>query len=314
MNTCLILAYNEEKFIEKNLSEINGLFDKIIVVNDGSTDNTKEKIEKLELDNLLLINNKKNLGAGKSLEIGIQHFINTNQDYLIKIDGDNQFKIEDIKVLLELTKEEYDYIKCDRFWERGIEGQIPTIRYIGNALANLMIKISTGNWKINDPLNGLFLFSKKSLENFKLPKIFNKYGYPFFINVYMNKQILDRNIKMAQIRNTVVYRDEKSKLRPSIILFKLLYYSLKCFTKKIFDKFRYSELQISALFDILFILFSINTLYSVTRLFFIYFDYINGSKASWLFTTLLMLFISFFCFSYSQSIERKIFEKKFNIL
>ena len=177
-----------------------------------------------------------------------------------------------------------------------------------------MIKISTGNWKINDPLNGLFMFSKKSLENFNLPKIFNRYGYPFFINVYMNKQILNRNIKMAQIRNTVVYRDEKSKLRPSIMFFKLLYFSVICFIKKIFDKFRYSELQISALFDILFILFSIITLYSGTRLFLIYLDYINGSKASWLFTTILMLFISSFCFSYSQSNERKIFENKFNIL
>ena len=89
MNTCLVLAYNEEKFIEKNLIDIKRLFDKIIVVNDGSTDNTKEKIENLDLDNLLLIDNKKNLGAGKSLEIGIEQFIKSNQDYLIKIDGDN---------------------------------------------------------------------------------------------------------------------------------------------------------------------------------------------------------------------------------
>ena len=42
-----------------------------------------------------------------------------------------------------------------------------------------MIKIATGNWKLNDPLNGLFMFSRNSIKSFSLPKIFNKYGYPF---------------------------------------------------------------------------------------------------------------------------------------
>ena len=66
----------------------------------------------------------------------------------------------------------FDFIKCDRFWEKGIEGDIPTIRYFGNAFASFLAKFSTGNWRVNDPLNGLFGFSKTSLENFRLPKLF----------------------------------------------------------------------------------------------------------------------------------------------
>ena len=78
MNACLILAHNESKFIEKNVTEVISLFELVIVVNDGSTDDTKDILENLTYDNLKIINNQKNLGAGKSLEIGINEFKNSS--------------------------------------------------------------------------------------------------------------------------------------------------------------------------------------------------------------------------------------------
>ncbi len=314
MNACLILAHNESKFIEKNVTEVISLFELVIVVNDGSTDDTKDILENLTYDNLKIINNQKNLGAGKSLEIGINEFKNSNCNNLIKIDGDGQFKLSDIKRLISLSKNDYDFVKCDRFWESGIEGEIPTIRYVGNALASLFIKISTGNWKINDPLNGLFLFSKQSLENFSLPKIFYKYGYPFYLNIFMNKNILSDNFKNGQIKNTVKYSDEKSKLRPSIMFMKLFYFSIISYIRKILSKFRYSNLQISGIFDVFFLIFSISTTYSGSKLILINLEYLKGSKASWLFLTILLFVMSSFCFYYSQAYEKRVYEDKFEII
>lgn len=314
MTACLVLAYNEENHIEETLTSVSLLFDLIIVVNDGSTDKTIQKINDLSFKNINLINNEKNLGAGKSLLIGIKEFLNSDESHLIKIDGDNQFKKHDIERLIDLSHEGYDFIKCDRFWEKGIEGKIPTIRYVGNALATLMIKIATGNWKLNDPLNGLFMFSRNSIKSFSLPKIFNKYGYPFFINTYMSRQIVLNNLKVGQINNTVKYSDEKSALRPTIMFVKLLYFSIYSFCKKIKVKFQYSNLQISALFDLLFLLFTSFTLYSGVKLLLINLEYSKGSKASWLFLTILLFLISSFCFSYSQRNEIKIFKDKFFIL
>ena len=314
MNGCLILAYNEESFIKNTIQEVSNLFDLIIVVNDCSTDNTKLVIKEMNLDNVKIINNPKNFGAGKSMEIGLKAFLDTDVKHIVKIDGDGQFKIKDITTLDDLGKQKYDFVKGDRFWENGIEGNIPTIRYIGNAFATLLIKISTGNWKINDPLNGLFLFSKKSIEFFTLPKLFYKYGYPFYLNVHMNSMIINKNYKNAQIKNTIKYRHEKSRLRPSVMFVKLLYFSLRSFTKKIFIKFKYSDLQISAILDTLFLLFTSFTLYSAIRLLLINLDYIKGSKASWLFLTILMFFTGLFSFGYSQDYERKIYEDKFTVL
>ena len=50
MNTLLILAYNEESNIEETIALSEKHFDKIIVVNDKSKDNTKSIIEQLSID------------------------------------------------------------------------------------------------------------------------------------------------------------------------------------------------------------------------------------------------------------------------
>ena len=110
MTACLVLAYNEENHIEETLTSVSLLFDLIIVVNDGSTDKTIQKINDLSFKNINLINNEKNLGAGKSLLIGIKEFLNSDESHLIKIDGDNQFKKHDIERLIDLSHEGYDFI------------------------------------------------------------------------------------------------------------------------------------------------------------------------------------------------------------
>lgn len=314
MISCLVLAYNEELYLEENLKNIENLFEKIIIVNDCSTDNTKNILKKFTSEKYVIIHNKKNYGAGKSMEIGIREFLNSDSNYLIKIDGDGQFKKIDVEKLIDLTKSNFDFVKCDRFWDKGIEGDIPTIRYIGNSLASLLIKVSTGNWKINDPLNGLFLFSKKSIKDFYIPKMFKKYGYPFFVNTFMNKKVLTEKIKAGQINNTIIYRDEESKLRPSIMLLKLIFYTLISFIKKIKTKLKYSYLQLSALLDILFITFFIASNYSFIKLILIIFDLSLGSKASWLFLNIFLFLLSLLTLLYSQLYEKKVFETIYKIL
>lgn len=314
MSCCIVLAYNEEKYISDYIVNLSKIFEEIVVVNDNSSDKTLEILENLDINNLTIINNKKNIGAGMSMLKGIKYFLSTEHNYMIKVDGDGQFKVKDVINLISLSKLNYDFIKGDRFWSYGIEGSIPLIRYIGNTIASILIKISTGNWKINDPLNGLFYFSRRSLENFYLPKIFERYGYPFYINIYMNTIALRNNLKIGQIKNTIQYRAEESKLRPSIMLFKLSFYTIYSFVSKIKLKFKYSTLQVSAFLDLIFIFFLINTFYSGLNLFLITLRIIDRPKASWLFLTLILFLFSFTSFYYSQVYEKEVRSKYFEIL
>lgn len=311
----LILAYNEEVTIENVIKNYATHFDNLIVINDASTDNTRKLLSDIELDikNLIVVNNKINLGAGKSFEIGVNKFLELNSENLVKIDGDNQFNFKDvikIKKLLEET--DYSFIKCDRFWAGGIVGKIPNIRYFGNSIASFLIKFSTGIWKINDPLNGLYGIKKTALLQFKLPKLFYRYGYPFYLCNYFSFLGFTENLKIAQIQNTVKYENEVSNLNPFIMLMKLPYFVIKNFYNKINLKNKFSKLQISGLLDLTSQIFLFLTFYSIFK--FMNIRYFNavGPQSSWFILFILFFILFVVLIIASQNRLNKLSEKFFH--
>ena len=305
MASLLILAYNEDKTIENLLNNLYPHFDNVILLDDNSSDFTYKKCQDyLDKENFIYHKNKKNLGAGRSFEVGLDIFNQLDSEYLIKIDGDNQFDIHDILFLSNIGQDEnFDFIKCDRFWKHGIKGKIPFVRYLGNALASLLIKLTTGNWKINDPLNGLFFMSKKITSNFSVKKLFKRYGYPFYLIYYVLNISKKNKLKIGQYQNIVTYGDEKSQLKANTMLFKLLYFTMVSYYRKIKIKLRYSNLQFSALIDIISQLFLFLSLYSIIRIIFIL---ESVPKGSWVIISLMSLLISIILLFISQNIENDI--------
>lgn len=309
----LILAYNEEYFIENVIKKFINTFNEVIVVDDYSTDNTNLIIKKLKESNknLTLISNVKNMGAGKSLEIGINYFLKSNNEYLIKIDGDDQFSEKDVVFLNNLlVNEHFDFIKCDRFWHEGVVGKIPTIRYFGNSLASLLIKFSTACWTINDPLNGLLVFSRNILSDFKLPKLFYRYGYPFYVVTDSVKKSINKNIKIGQYRNEVKYENEQSSLNPVIIFFKLIWYTLQNYYSKILLKLRISEFQVSALMDIISQILIILSFFSLFRIISIRYLSYSGPQGIWFVVFLIFIVSGLYLIYISHKIEEKVTKTK----
>tara|TARA_B100000902_G_C27274171_1_gene897915 strand:- start:669 stop:1625 length:957 start_codon:yes stop_codon:yes gene_type:complete len=306
MITLLVLAYNEEENISQVISSLHKEFNEIIVVNDCSTDSTKDILEELsnKFNNLKIVNNKKNLGAGKSFETGVKEFLNSNSDFLVKTDGDGQFNdIDVLKIKKYLNEKKFDFIKCDRFWEKGIEGEIPLIRYFGNAFASLLIKFSTGNWKLNDPLNGLMGFSKDSLKEFKIIKKFNRYGYPFYVTTSIFYLSYLKSLKIGQLKNTVRYSNEKSNIKPLVLFFKLVSFSVANFYSKIARKLSHSDLQTSSLIDIISQIFIIISLFSIYKFFSIRYFGVDGPQGNWFLLFTLFIFAFFVLIYQSQKLE-----------
>lgn len=106
----VMCVYNVEDYIEQCITSVlNQTFKnfEFIIVNDGSTDNTKKIIEKLKLKDsrIKLINNPKNLGIGKSRNITLQH---AKGKYISIIDGDDSYlsqKIQKQVAYLEKNEE-----------------------------------------------------------------------------------------------------------------------------------------------------------------------------------------------------------------
>ena len=101
----VIPIYNEEKIIEKVVNELIDKtleFDiKIILINDGSKDETKKKIEKFKDTKNIVVVNKQNEGHGKTISYGYEYAIKSDCDYIFQIDSDDQFYTEDIKLFLK---------------------------------------------------------------------------------------------------------------------------------------------------------------------------------------------------------------------
>ena len=122
MTTLLILAHNEERNIENVLEELHENFQQIIVVNDASRDSTSKILDNLKkkYKNLLIVNNEKNLGAGKTFVKGIDKFLEIESDILVKVDGDDGLSKDVINLKKLMENGDYDFINVTDFGKEAL--------------------------------------------------------------------------------------------------------------------------------------------------------------------------------------------------
>lgn len=102
--TVSVAAYNLGKLIEKNIKSFIKCKKKdkieVLIINDGSTDNTKEIVEKYEKEypDIIKLINKKNAGAGSTVNVGIE---NASGKYFRMVDGDDWIDSSNFDILIE---------------------------------------------------------------------------------------------------------------------------------------------------------------------------------------------------------------------
>lgn len=115
----IITVYNSEKYITKCLNSIKKqtLEDfEVIIINDGSTDKSKNKIEKFTTDKRFRLYNRKNCGIGASRNFGIKK---VKSDYVMFLDSDDYIEKDTLEVLYnKITKDKLDIVVCDYYEEQ----------------------------------------------------------------------------------------------------------------------------------------------------------------------------------------------------
>jgi len=187
-------------------------FDQIIVVDDGSSDNTAQVAGEF---GAIVLSHAINLGAGAATQTGIEFALNQGADLIVTMDGDSQHFPEDIpKIVAFLEKEQVDVVIGSRFL--SVNPEIPAMRRIYNRLGNWLTRLITGTYT-SDSQSGMKAFRAEFAR--KIDFHFN--GYEFCtefiylighhkatfaevpINVHYNKetlrkgQSLGNGIKMA---------------------------------------------------------------------------------------------------------------------
>jgi len=138
----IIPTYNEEKNILKVLKDLNNIPVDVLIVDDGSTDNTKEVIQEYldrgeHRNRIYTIFKERNEGKSKALQSGTELALKLGYRYIVFMDGDYQHKPKDIPKMFKKLK------KCKGDAVFGIRrySSIPFHRQISNFLASVSMSL-----------------------------------------------------------------------------------------------------------------------------------------------------------------------------
>ena len=160
----IIPAYNESECIEATVRDIleNASDFDYVIINDCSTDNTKEICE---ANGFNIINLPINLGIGGAVQTGYMYAMEYGYDVAVQVDGDGQHDPQFLREMAAYMEEhDTDMVIGSRFIKK--EGfQSSSIRRFGITYFTGLIKLCTGK-KITDPTSGLRMAGKKVIRLF----------------------------------------------------------------------------------------------------------------------------------------------------
>ena len=201
----IIPAYNEEAAVGKVIDSVKEFANsckydyEIIVIDDGSSDNTADIIKKKE--EVILIQHSFNKGYGASLKHGIKQ---ARFDNVIIIDADGTYPSDKIPELVKYL-DEYDMVVASR---TGKDVRIPILRKFAKYILNILANYLSGK-KIPDLNSGFRALKKEAVIRFFniLPS-----GFSFTTTITLALMTNDYQIKYVPISYN--HRNKESKFHP----------------------------------------------------------------------------------------------------
>ncbi len=208
-----IPAYNEGKTIASMVLKAKRYVDEVIVVDDGSSDDTVELAEEAGAK---VIKHEENRGYGASLRTLIHYARDNNKGPLVLVDGDGQHPVDEIPNLLEkILSGEADVTIGSRFLNEKDKKGVPLYRRFGIKILtslstrSLTFKNAEGEVKrITDGQSGFRAFSKDALKKIN-PK---ETGMGASAEILMEAK--DANLDIKEIPISISYEGDTSTENP----------------------------------------------------------------------------------------------------
>jgi len=208
----IVPADNEAQLILETLEGLPHSADRIYVVDDASTDDTRQIIEGLRDKRFCVLSNSQNRGVGASIVAGYKKALKDNIDIVVIMAGDNQMDAKHLPELLDpIIKGKADYTKASRLSKLEHRRGMSNCRFFGNWLLTLLTKVASGYWEIRDPQNGYTAITREALKRIDLGKVYPRYGYCNDLLVKLNVA----GCRVADVPIPARYGKEKSKIKYS---------------------------------------------------------------------------------------------------
>jgi glycosyltransferase involved in cell wall biosynthesis len=195
-------ALNEGKYIGSLVLKTRQYVDQVIVVDDGSTDDT---VEIAKLAGAKVIQHKHNKGYGAAIQSIFAEAKKVNPDVLVILDADGQHNPQEIPNLIKpILDGDYDCVIGSR---QGQAKKIPFYRRIGQRIILRSVKTISEN-QLNDSECGFRAFSRKAIKTLKLKES------GMAVSAETVAEATRKNLKITQVPVNVTYNQDSSTLHP----------------------------------------------------------------------------------------------------
>lgn len=180
----------------------------VLVVDDGSTDNTASVAEGAGAK---VLRHQRNQGVGSAFQSATNYAIVHGYDLMVNIDGDCQFNPQDIpKLVTPVVEGKADMVTASRFVDSFYTPAMPKVKLIGNHMMSYLIS-KLVRQKFADVSCGFRCYSRESLLRINLNGTFT----------YTQETFLDFAVKRMEIKEVpievVYFADRKSRVAGSIV-------------------------------------------------------------------------------------------------
>lgn len=189
----IIPSHNEAKYIGRVLKKTIPFCPTVIVVDDGSHDSTA-KIARRYTPHVL--SHATNLGKGAAMKTGADYAFETlSMHAIIYIDADDQHDPTQIPHFVKKLAK-HDVV----FGVRGVGASMPTVRYLGNKFASILLNILFGGY-IEDIPSGYKAIRRRAYESIK----WSSTGYA--VETEIAVRVLQKKLPYATVGIEVIYHD-----------------------------------------------------------------------------------------------------------
>ena len=157
----VIPAYNESANIRAVIEDLRCFEGDLLVVNDGSSDDTEAVVIGLEVP---VISHPFNLGIGGTLQTGLKYALEEGYDLAIQFDADGQHRADQIReIVAKVAAGDADLAIGARTLQGGYK--MGLTRWIGSKIFHWLIRMLSG-MTVNDPTSGFRCYGKKAIRLF----------------------------------------------------------------------------------------------------------------------------------------------------
>ncbi|HXI30071.1 MAG TPA: glycosyltransferase family 2 protein [Vicinamibacterales bacterium] len=198
----IIPAYNEARSIGDVITGVRGTVDRIIVVDDGSSDGTAEGARAAGAEVIVHATNR---GKGTAVRTGLARVFEGDFTHVLLLDADMQHLPQEAAALIaEAGRSGADVVVGERRFDRE---RMPAARYHANRIGSRALSWFVGA-AVQDTQCGFRIFRVDALR----PLTLTASGYE--IETEMLIKVRRRGGRVAGVPVTAVYAGQRSKLRP----------------------------------------------------------------------------------------------------